>query len=147
MLLSLLFYFCLKELFEIIFTLPFKFLLDSCALYFLICCSIFKDRAASLASSLRAAGFLFYHICFRLSRGFLTFFRVFFGVFRLPFPSLLRRPIYYTITAPVCQYLFRNFFSLFFSRPLGLSPSRLVYYITSFPLLSRGNFLFEQIRL
>ena len=124
-------------MYEIIFTLfRSSIFLDSCALYFLICCSIFKDRAAALFFFASAAGFIFYHIRFCLSRGFLNFFKFFSKSFDSFVSPLLRRPVYYIMSDSVCQYFFQKFFELFFcitpsGSPFGHFPPRLVYYITS----------------
>ena len=58
---------------------------------------------------LHSASFLLYHIAYRLSRGFLNFFKV----FKLPIRGIDRRlkQLIYHITFPsVCQALFQNFF-------------------------------------
>ena len=120
MLLSLLFYFVFKGIVrDRFYTFQFKFFLTlSCALYFLICCSIFKDRLSLLPFGFVRQGLYSTTLCFFCQEVFQTFFKVFLAPFAFAslrsFP-LLRRPDYYITFSRVCQEVF-HFFSKVFSQ-------------------------------
>ncbi len=109
-------------------------------MYFISCCSVFKDQCRAFRSSacpvfhramlcrFFATAYLLYHFLFGLSRVFSKVFLKFFRSFILTFDSTPRLPKkrylfapsfwaldYYITFLSVCQGVFQKFFSDFFS--------------------------------
>ena len=117
--LALLFYFCFKGIVRDRFTL-FSSSISwlSCALYFLICCSIFKDRCRKPGLYLRAADFYSTTLSGICQEVFWTFFKkLFLQAFRFPisrfasFGHLIIISQPHPFVKPFFQVFSKNFFA------------------------------------